>query len=253
MALLTMNQNLVQITDTHIFGDPAARLAGTDTRQTFIKVLDLICSDHISSHLILTGDISMDGSEASYEWIFEQLEYRDLTYSILPGNHDSIELWGSIFSEVSLNFPTFALNKPWKLVFLNTQVQSEEYGQVCADSLKFIRSHITAEDASFLAIFMHHPPFSVGSKWIDEIGLKTGRDEFLRLIQHPKIKLVVSGHVHQESLMEIGTVKLVTSPSTCVQFKPYSDVFALDNNSPGYRLITLREDGDFFTEVVRLT
>ena len=253
MAFLNTNLNLVQITDTHIFGDSTARLAGTDTMQTFIKVLDLICSKHTSSHLILTGDISMDGSEASYEWIFEQLESRGRTYSILPGNHDSIESWGSIFPELSLDFPTFSLTKRWKLIYLNTQVKNEEYGQVCADSLNFIRSHITAPNASFLAIFMHHPPFSVGSKWIDKIGLKTGRDEFLRLIQDPKIKLVVSGHVHQESLMEIGTVKLVTSPSTCVQFKPHSNVFALDNNSPGYRLITLKEDGNFSTEVVRIT
>ena len=152
-----------------------------------------------------------------------------------------------------MDFPTFSLTKPWKLVYLNTQVKNKEYGQVCVDSLNFIRSHITAPDASFLAVFMHHPPFSVGSKWIDKIGLKKGRDEFLGLIQHPKVKLVVSGHVHQESLMEVGTVKFFTSPSTCVQFKPHSNVFALDNSNPGYRLITLKQDGNFSTEVVRLT
>ena len=253
MTLSKTGKNLVQITDTHIYGDPAARLAGTDTRKTLIQVLDLICSSHSSFHLVLTGDISMDGSEASYEWISGQLKARNQTYSILPGNHDSIEPWGSIFSEVSSDFPTFTLVEPWKFVYLNTQVQNEEYGQVCPDSLKFLRSHISAKDASFLVIFMHHPPFSVGSNWIDKIGLNAGRDEFLRLIQHPKIKLVVSGHVHQESQMEIGSVKLVTSPSTCVQFKPYSDVFALGNSNPGYRLITLWENGEFSTEVVRLT
>ena len=253
MTLSNTSQNLVQITDTHIYGDPAARLAGTDTRQTFIEVLDHIGSSHNSSHLVLTGDVSMDGTEASYEWIFDQLKSRNLTYSILPGNHDSIGALGSIFSEFSSGFPTFALAKPWKFVYLNTQVENEEYGQVCSDSLKFIRFQIAAEDSSFLVIFMHHPPFFVGSKWIDKIGLKAGKAEFLRLIQHPKIKLVVSGHVHQESRQEMGTVELVTSPSTCVQFKPHSDVFALDNSNPGYRLITLREDGEFSTEVVRVT
>ena len=253
MTLSKTGKNLVQITDTHIYGDPAARLAGTDTRKTFIQVLDLICSSNSSFHLVLTGDISMDGSEASYEWISGQLKARNQTYSILPGNHDSIKPWGSIFSGVSSDFPTFALVEPWKLVYLNTQVQNEEYGQVCSDSLKFLRSHIAAKDASFLVIFMHHPPFFVGSNWIDKIGLKAGKAEFLKLIQHPKIKLVVSGHVHQESQKEIGSVKLVTSPSTCVQFKPYSDVFALGNSNPGYRLITLWENGEFSTEVVRIT
>ena len=152
MTLSKTGKNLVQITDTHIYGDPAARLAGTDTRKTFIQVLDLICSSHSSFHLVLTGDISMDGSEASYEWISEQLKARNQTYSILPGNHDSIEPWGSIFSEVSSDFPTFTLVEPWKFVYLNTQVQNEEYGQVCPDSLKFLRSHISAKDASFLVI-----------------------------------------------------------------------------------------------------
>ena len=169
------------------------------------------------------------------------------------GNHDSMEKWPNIFSEDKAVFPSFTLAKPWKLVYLNTQVRGEEYGQVSAESLRFLRSHTATDDASFLVIFMHHPPFLVGSKWIDNIGLKNGKEEFLELIRHPKIKLIVAGHVHQESTTEIGTAKLVSSPSTCVQFRPYSDLFALDDNSPGYRVINLLEDGGFKTEVVRLT
>jgi len=244
--------HLIQITDTHIFANPGDRLADTDTRATLVKVLDQICRREEVYDLVVTGDVSMDGSEASYNWISEQFASRDLRYCVLPGNHDNPEKWPQIFSANNIVCPGIQLRKQWKLIYLNTRVEGQEYGQVCPDSLSFLRSQINAEDASFCVIFMHHPPFFVGSKWIDSIGLKKGKEEFLRLISDPKVKMVFAGHVHQESSEQLGSVKLVTTPSTCVQFLPRSDGFALDVSNPGYRVITLRGDGQVETRVLRL-
>jgi len=41
-------------------------------------------------------------------------------------------------------------------------------------------------------------------------------------------------------------------PSTCAQFLPHSEQFAIDPAPPGYRRLTLRADGSIDTEVVRL-
>ena len=62
--------------------------------------------------------------------------------------------------------------------------------------------------------------------------------------------VVVFGHVHQTVDRMIGNVRLLGTPSTCVQFKPRSDAFALDDLPPGYRWITLHPDGSIDTEVV---
>jgi Icc protein len=44
----------------------------------------------------------------------------------------------------------------------------------------------------------------------------------------------------------------MTTPSTCVQFKPNSKDFALDTVSPGWRTLELFKDGSIETKVERL-
>jgi len=44
----------------------------------------------------------------------------------------------------------------------------------------------------------------------------------------------------------------MASPSTCVQFLPKSTAFAVDHAAPGYRWLSLFEDGRIETGVERL-
>ena len=245
--------NLIQITDTHIFGNSDKRLVGTDTRDTLLKVLKKVSETKNVSRLIVTGDVSMDGSENSYEWISRQLEGTGKDFWVLPGNHDDIQKWSLVFPQHLRCFPATHIENPWKLIFLNTQIPGQEYGGLAPKSLSFLKREIHAGDASFIAIFMHHPPFNVGSNWIDAIGLKVGKDEFLDLVSETKVRLVVSGHVHQEASLKFCSAEFVTTPSTCVQFLSNSYDFALDEKSPGYRFICLFEDGRVETKVSRLS
>ena len=48
-------------------------------------------------------------------------------------------------------------------------------------------------------------------------------------------------------------IRMLTTPSTCVQFAPGSEDFALDDLSPGYRSLRLYADGSVQTEVVRVS
>jgi Icc protein len=45
-------------------------------------------------------------------------------------------------------------------------------------------------------------------------------------------------------------VRLLSTPSTCAQFVPRSDGFAIDRRPPGYRWLELRDDGSLSTDVV---
>ena len=50
-----------------------------------------------------------------------------------------------------------------------------------------------------------------------------------------------------------GNVRLLASPSTCVQFTPGSEDFAVDTLAPGYRWLRLLPDGTLETGVARVT
>jgi Icc protein len=82
------------------------------------------------------------------------------------------------------------------------------------------------------------------------VGLKNAA-EFWRIVdQHSNVRAVVWGHVHQCFDELRGNVRLLATPSTCAQFMPGSNEFALDTLPPAYRTLQLRADGTLTTEVV---
>ncbi len=69
-------------------------------------------------------------------------------------------------------------------------------------------------------------------------------------IAHRNVRAVLWGHVHQHFEGERNGVRLMSTPSTCAQFLPRSDGFAIDRRPPGYRWLELRDDGTIATDVV---
>ena len=49
-----------------------------------------------------------------------------------------------------------------------------------------------------------------------------------------------------------NNVRLMSSPSTCIQFLPHSKGFAIDTATPGYRWLELYPDGRIETGVERI-
>jgi Icc protein len=72
------------------------------------------------------------------------------------------------------------------------------------------------------------------------------------LANHPQVKLLLCGHVHQAVDMYYKDIRILISPATCRQFLPGSDAFAIDPVPPGYRRIILDESGMIDTVVKRL-
>jgi Icc protein len=58
--------------------------------------------------------------------------------------------------------------------------------------------------------------------------------------------------VHQSHDSRRKGVRLLATPSTCAQFLPGSEKFAVDPAPPAYRRLILRIDGAIDTEVVRV-
>ena len=84
--------NIVQITDLHIVKDKEGRINNFNTFQAASEVVR-----HVAKHqknidyLILTGDISDDGTQESYENLREILSPVEQKVLVMPGNHDSLE------------------------------------------------------------------------------------------------------------------------------------------------------------------
>ena len=102
-------------------------------------------------------------------------------------------------------------------------------------------------------VSLHHHPVSVGCEWLEPIGLRNPEALFAVLERYPQVRALVWGHVHQELDQYRGTVRLLASLSTCVQFAPSSKEFQVDHEAPGYRWLRLHADGRLETGVSRVT
>ena len=90
----------------------------------------------------------------------------------------------------------------------------------------------------------------MGSKWLDSVGLDNGGLLLAELAAIDSVRVALFGHVHQAYDQEHEGIRVVGTPSTCRQFLPNSDDFAVDDKSPGYRRLELLPDGSVETEVM---
>jgi Icc protein len=87
---------------------------------------------------------------------------------------------------------------------------------------------------------------------MEPIGLRNPEALFSVLERFPQAKALLWGHVHQDFDRTRDGLRLMASPSTCIQFAPNSEDFALDALAPGYRWLRLHDDGQLETGVSRV-
>ena len=74
---------------------------------------------------------------------------------------------------------------------------------------------------------------------------------FAAIDRHDCVRGVLWGHVHQTYEGSRNGVRLMASPSTCVQFAPGEEDFKVDHEPPGFRILALHADGSIQSQVVR--
>ena len=94
---------------------------------------------------------------------------------------------------------------------------------------------------------LHHPPVSLGSRWLDAIGLAEPERLFAITDRFAQVRAILFGHAHQAYARRRRGVLLVCAPATSAQFLPGSDDFAMDDRPPGWHVLSLAADGDVQT------
>jgi 3',5'-cyclic-AMP phosphodiesterase len=244
---------ILHITDPHLHASREARMRGVNTDETLVATLAHALAGPRQPDLVLaTGDLVQDETRAGYERFKELLGAVGLPVYCLPGNHDDPDLMRDVLSCAPFQFCGTATHGAWSLVMLNSYAKGDDGGVLTAEDLDLLERTLARAASAHVLITLHHQPVPMGSLWLDSVPLRNA-DEFLAICdRHPRIRAIVWGHVHQASDRERRGVHLLSSPSTCAQFKPGSDRFALDTRPPGYRWIDLHADGSIDTTVVWL-
>lgn len=244
---------VAQITDAHLQADPQARLLGVDTDYSLHGVLGHLLAQEPRVDLMLaTGDIAQDGSIQSYQRFLQLAGKISAPLKGLPGNHDNSEnlraVWGCRV------WPVLDIGR-WRIIMLDSTIPGSNGGHLSKDQLALLVTEVAQAGGRHVLVAMHHHPVAMQCDWLDTTIIDNAAELFDCVGNLPAVRGLLWGHVHQEydaihcypptgpGVPEHRHLRLLASPSTCVQFVPRSHAFKLDTAAPAYRWLKLHADG----------
>lgn len=243
---------IVQFTDTHLFGAAGETLRGIATLATLQATLRQAAA-HIAAAdaVLVSGDLVQDDPSgyAPFRHAFSGLGKPVLT---LPGNHDDVAAMRAAVSAAPFQYCGHRDLGSWRIVLVDSVIAGAAQGRVSAGALQNLRESLASAGARHLLICLHHHPVPMHSQWLDTVGLENAAEFFKVLDAHDQVRAVLWGHVHQSYDSMRRGVRLLATPSTCAQFLPLADEFAIDTRPPAYRILELTADGAVNTEVLWL-
>jgi Icc protein len=240
---------LLQISDPHLFASAHGTLRGVATLASMQRVLAHAGARRSNiDALVCSGDIVNDEPEGYAHFARALGEFGKPVYCI-PGNHDHPARLRSALSGPPFQVGGHVDLGAWRVLLVDSCKPGQVRGFISAAELAALDAAL-ASAPHYAIVFVHHHPVSMASRWLDAIGIENA-DEFLRVLDaHPQVRAISWGHVHQSFDARRHGVRLLATPSTCAQFLPLSDDFAVDSQPPAYRRLTLQPDGQLETEVV---
>ena len=235
----------------HLFAGSDGELRGTNTQDSLERVLaHYEASEWVAHRVIVTGDLIQDDTAEAYERFRDLLLPLNLRIHCVPGNHDVRDLMRPVCSRPPFSYCAYEEIGDWLIVGIDSCITEHAGGEVSPEELERLSDIVLRSPAKHVMVCLHHPPVPMGSKWLDTVGLRNGNDLLERLRTLNRVRVATFGHVHQQYDAEHEGVRIIATPSTCRQFEPGSDDFAVDENPPAYRKITLSSDGSVEAELV---
>ncbi len=241
---------LIQFTDTHLYGDAEGQLRGVTTYPALLAAIAHARVHHWPCDGVLaTGDLVQDDPSgyARFKQTFGALE---VPVYCIPGNHDAPERMLQELQGAPFQLGGVARWPGWFGVMLDSYLPRKASGRLSAASLAALDRALHDHAHLHGLVCLHHHPVSMDSRWLDQVGLENAEEFFAVLDRHSNVRAVLWGHVHQIHDGTRNGVRLMSAPSTCAQFKPGSDSFAIDRRPPGYRWLELLPDGTIRSGVV---
>lgn len=234
------------MSDLHLTKD-GCPIWETNTMDHFNKSIEIIRGMKDIDAIIVTGDISDDGSGWTYQYADRLFSSLGIPTLCCPGNHDSLKMMLESYQ------PSFYQVLPpsrkiggWKIVMLNSVTPADEdpnqnkaRGFLSEESLNYIKQEL--EEGLPTIIALHHPPLEPGG-WLNT-RLLENREAFNQTIEsYPNARLVLYGHIHYFTEVQQGRIRYSSSTSVGFAFDKDLPKFQIADGLEGMSLIEI--DGE---------
>jgi len=236
---------LAQLSDTHLLADPTAPLWGHNTTRSLAAVIEVLPPR--VDVMVVTGDIAEDGTDAAYRRALALTAGRAQQRYFLAGNHDDPNVMRMIFGPAP-PLRMVRVADRWTLALVDSHWAGHEAGRLTDETVAQLRVEL-ARVQTHVIVCLHHPPISPCDN--PACGL-TDSDALHEIIHAGPVRLVLSGHVHQQFDRMVDGVRFVGAPSTFRQLRHGGDPHYTDTHeAPAAQLLELLDDGDVNCRVIR--
>jgi len=240
---------LLQFTDPHLSGLPDLRIRGIATSATLARCIAHARVRHPSPDaVLLTGDLVHDDADG-YAVLRAQFADAGAPVHCLPGNHDDPAAVREALDGAPFVHDFARRYDGWLILMLDSTVTGAQHGHLDAEELARLDVALAAQAGAHTLVCLHHHPVPHGSRWLDELMLDNSAEFFAVLARHAGVRGLAWGHTHQPFEGMHGRIRLMGTPSTCMQFTQNADDFEVDSRPPAYRWLELGRDGDIETGI----
>jgi 3',5'-cyclic-AMP phosphodiesterase len=216
---------IAQITDMHVVAQGQLCYGQLPTnerlREAVAHINALVPRPDV---VIASGDLTDHGTEEEYVALRDILSPLIPPVYVIPGNHDRRDVLLRAFADHAYlprpgaPFAHYAIDDyPVRMIGVDTSVPEHHHGMMCDARLTWLEATLRTEPERPTLIFMHHPPFRTGVRWMDAAGLHGGRKMEAVVARHPQVRRVVCGHIHRSIQAGWGGTVVCTAPSTSHQ------------------------------------
>lgn len=211
---------ILQITDTHLYGDPAARhYDRIDTGAALTGLLDRLGALEAVDAVVHTGDASEDGSEESYRRLHAILdpvaERLGAALAITMGNHDVSAAYAAVRGPGARGTDSqdrvHELAGGGRVVVLDSSLPGAGYGQLEDAQLAWLADVLAEPAAAGTVLALHHPPLVAATPMLRTLDLDR-LEELAAVLAGSDVRIVLAGHYHHEMSGSIGGVPVHVAP-----------------------------------------
>ncbi|MDR3431107.1 MAG: metallophosphoesterase [Rouxiella aceris] len=235
---------ILQMSDIHLAADKNDDLFGVNVYQAFNTVMEFIGKNQKKLNIdavVVTGDISRDGSSEAYQYFYHAMERLALPYFALAGDLDN-KTRMSKQALAAKNFHSLdqISSDKWAFLDINSLVRNEDFGFIDNSELAELKSKIIKNSGKEIAIFLHHPPLPVGTPIVDICNLING-DTLLKLCDDYAVRYIGCGHARSASIIKRNNIFISVSPAICFQWINGTH-HAANIKSSGFNIISFSDN-----------
>lgn len=232
---------ILHLTDTHLFGDDSRHYGIVDTAEHLRRALENMSGQRFDL-VVCSGDVSEDGSEASYRRVREAIvpwaRQRGARAVFAMGNHDRrsafrAELGGGQPGTEEHGLPgedperpvvSVAAQDGWRVIVLDSSVPGRGYGSLEPEQLRFLRSTLSDPAERGTVLVLHHPPVAAQTDLLQALALDArDAEKLMEIVRGTDVRVILSGHYHLPIVEAIAGVPVVVAPGVANIARAFDD------------------------------